>query len=97
VNSCKYYDLIRKPLITEKATMLAEVNKYTFSVRRDANKSDIRQAVEYVFAVKVDSVCVANVKGKVKRFKGKLGTRAAMKKAIVTLSPGHTIDFSGVK
>ena len=89
------YDIIRTPVITEKSTMLGSENKYTFKVRVDSDKPTIKKAVEQLFNVKVVGVNVINMKGKVKRFKGKLGKRAAFKKAIVTLEEGQTIDLMG--
>lgn len=90
------HDLIRKPIITEKSTNLTEVsNKYVFEVSAEANKSNVKKAVEFVFGVKVQKVNVINQLGKTKRFKGKLGKRSDFKKAIVTLGEGDQIDFSG--
>lgn len=88
------YDVIRKPIITEKATMASEHNAVVFEVAMDANKSMIKEAVETVFNVKVKAVNTTVTKGKVKRFKGKLGTRKDVKKAYVTLEAGNTIDVS---
>lgn len=89
------YDLIRKPLITEKTTILSEQNKYVFQVTTCASKPLIKKAVEAIFEVKVKSVNVLNQKGKVKKFKGTLGRRSDIKKAIVTLENGYNIDFTG--
>ncbi|MGR3723136.1 50S ribosomal protein L23 [Abyssibius alkaniclasticus] len=88
------YDVIRKPIITEKATMASEYNAVVFEVAMDANKPMIKEAVETLFNVKVKAVNTAVTKGKVKRFKGKLGTRKDVKKAYVTLEAGNTIDVS---
>ena len=88
------YDLIKKPLVTEKTTLLSEQNKYIFEVMRDANKFAIKTLVEQVFDVKVKSVNVLNQKGKVKRFKGVFGRRSGMKKAIVTLEKDYSIDLA---
>ncbi|HJK86867.1 MAG TPA: 50S ribosomal protein L23 [Candidatus Megaira endosymbiont of Nemacystus decipiens] len=90
------YDLIRKPIITEKSTFLGEQGKYVFEVSKDATKPLIRKAVESIFEVKVTSVNILNQKGKVKKFKGTLGRRPDVKKAIVSLEKGSSIDFSGV-
>ncbi|MFZ3584917.1 50S ribosomal protein L23 [Loktanella sp. DJP18] len=90
----EYYDVIRKPIITEKATMMSESNGVVFEVAIDANKPQIKQAVEALFGVKVKAVNTSITKGKVKRFRGSLGTRKDVKKAYVTLEEGNTIDVS---
>ena len=79
------YDVIRKPIITEKATMASENNAVVFEVAIDANKPQIKEAVEGLFGVKVKAVNTSITKGKVKRFRGKLGVRKDVKKAYVTL------------
>jgi large subunit ribosomal protein L23 len=93
------FDIIRRPLLTEKAINGSEfMSKYYFVVSPDANKFSVRRAVESIFEVKVSKVNIINVKGKVKRVKGVLGKRSDVKKAIVTLDKGNTIDFTkGVK
>ena len=91
----KHYDLIRKPIITEKTTILSEQNKYTFEVMEIADKSAVKSAIENIFNVKVKKVNMLNIKGKVKRFKGRIGQQSDVKKAIVTLEENHTIDLSG--
>ncbi|TVR99287.1 MAG: 50S ribosomal protein L23 [Rhodospirillales bacterium] len=88
------YEIIRRPVITEKATMLSEFNQVTFLVALDATKPEIRAAVEDLFKVKVTAVNTLRQKGKVKRFRGRLGRRADVKKAIVTLAEGHSIDVT---
>ena len=90
-----YYDLIRKPIVTEKTTILGEQNKFTFEVASSAEKPTIKAAIEKIFAVKVKKVNILNVKGKNKRFKGVKGRQSDMKKAIVTLEKDHTIDLTG--
>ena len=90
----KSYKIILKPIITEKATKLSEFNKVVFEVSPKSNKSEIRSAVEKLFSVKVKAVNIINTKGKVKRFKGVLGKRNDMKKAVITLEEGNTIDIS---
>lgn len=95
MKSHKYYDLIRVPVITEKATILAEQNKFTFQVAEMAEKSSIKIAIEEIFQVKVKKINIINVKGKRKRFKGINGRQSDKKKAIVTLAKDYTIDFSG--
>lgn len=86
------YDVIRAPLITEKATLLSEHNKVSFKIAPTATKTDVKAAVEQLFKVKVRSVNVLNSKTKQKRFKGFEGTRSGYKKAIVTLEEGQKID-----
>jgi large subunit ribosomal protein L23 len=86
------------PHVSEKATTLAEKhNQICFKVRRDSSKKEIAQAVEMMFEVKVDGVQVANVRGKNKRFGQTMGKRNDWKKAYVTLSEGHEIDFMGAE
>jgi large subunit ribosomal protein L23 len=93
INS-KYFDIIRKPLVTEKTTNLSELNKYVFVVDVCAGKEIIKKAIENIFKVKVLKVNVINKDGKIKKFKGRLGKQKAIKKAIVTLEKGQTIDFT---
>ena len=90
----KHYDVIRRPIITEKTTMASENGAVVFEVAIDANKPQIKQAVEEVFGVKVKAVNTTITKGKVKRFRGRLGQRKDIKKAYVTLEEGNTIDVS---
>lgn len=93
-DKAKLYDVIRKPIITEKATMVSESNALVFEVAMSATKPLIKEAVEALFNVKVKSVNTTLTKGKVKRFKGVLGTRRDVKKAYVTLEKGHSIDVT---
>ena len=88
------YDVIRKPIITEKATMASEANALVFEVDIAANKPLIKEAVETLFSVKVKAVNTVVTKGKVKRFRGRPGTRKDVKKAYVTLEEGHMIDVT---
>lgn len=88
------YDVIVMPVITEKATMASEHNQVIFKVRREATKPQIKEAVEKLFGVKVKAVNTLNRKGKVKRFRGRLGTQQDIKKAIVTLEEGQSIDVT---
>ncbi len=88
------YDVIRKPIITEKATMASEANAVVFEVSIDANKPQIKSAVEELFGVKVKAVNTSITKGKTKRFKGVMGRRKDVKKAYVTLEEGNTIDVT---
>ncbi|WP_341211123.1 50S ribosomal protein L23 [uncultured Limimaricola sp.] len=90
----EHYDVIRKPIITEKATLASEANAVVFEVAIDANKPQIKEAVEALFSVKVKAVNTVVTKGKVKRFRGTLGTRRDVKKAYVTLEEGNSIDVS---
>ncbi|GAA4216038.1 50S ribosomal protein L23 [Sagittula sp. NFXS13] len=88
------YDVIRKPIITEKTTMASEHGAVVFEVAIDANKPQIKEAVEALFGVKVKAVNTTITKGKVKRFRGKTGKRKDVKKAYVMLEEGNTIDVS---
>ena len=90
----KAYQVILKPLVTEKSTLLSEFNKIVFAVPVVANKLEIKLSIEKIFSVKVETVNTILVKGKLKRFKGVPGKRSNTKKAIVTLAPGNTIDLS---
>ena len=90
----EHYEVIRKPIITEKATMASENNAVVFEVHIDANKPMIKEAVESLFGVKVKAVNTSITKGKSKRFRGQLGRRKDVKKAYVTLEEGNTIDVS---
>jgi large subunit ribosomal protein L23 len=90
----RHYDTILSPVITEKATMLSEHNKVVFRVAPDATKADIAAAVESLFKVSVVKVNTLNVKGKTKRFRGRVGQRSDVKKAIVTLAEGQSIDIT---
>ena len=90
----EHYDVIVKPIITEKATMASENGAVVFEVAIDANKPQIKEAVEALFSVKVKAVNTVVTKGKVKRFRGTLGTRKDVKKAYVTLEEGNSIDVS---
>ena len=94
VSENRAYDLIRSPVITEKATMGAEHNQVTFRVPLDATKPEIKAAVEKLFEVEVNVVNTIRQRGKVKRFKGRLGKRPDYKKAIVSLAEGHSIDVT---
>ena len=93
-SKAEQYDVIRQPIITEKATIASENNAVVFEVAIDANKPQIKEAVESLFNVKVKAVNTSITKGKVKRFKGQLGKRKDVKKAYVTLEEGNTIDVS---
>jgi large subunit ribosomal protein L23 len=88
------YQIIRSPVITEKATALSEKHQVVFRVAIDASKPEIRAAVEGLFGVKVVAVNTLVNKGKTKRFKGRPGVRSDVKKAFVTLAEGQSIDLS---
>ncbi|MGO9135041.1 MAG: 50S ribosomal protein L23 [Methylovirgula sp.] len=90
----RHYDLIVSPVITEKATLASEENKVIFKVRKDATKPQIKAAIERLFDVKVESVNTLLRKGKRKVFKGTRGVQSDVKKAVVTLAEGHTIDVT---
>jgi large subunit ribosomal protein L23 len=90
----RHYDVIRSPVITEKATLASENNQVVFKVARTATKPQIKEAVEKLFDVKVKSVNTLIRKGKVKAFRGSIGEQSDVKKAIVTLEEGHRIDVT---
>lgn len=90
----EHYDVIRRPVITEKATMASEENKVVFKVANSATKPEIKAAIEALFGVKVTAVNTLVRKGKVKRFRGRIGQQSDYKKAIVTLAEGHSIDVT---
>ena len=90
----EHYDVIRKPIITEKATMASEHGAVVFEVAMSANKPQIKEAIENLFGVKVKAVNTSITKGKIKKFRGKPGRRRDVKKAYVTLQEGNTIDVS---
>jgi large subunit ribosomal protein L23 len=90
----EHYDVIKKPIITEKATMASEANAVVFQVAMEATKPQIKEAVEAVFGVKVKAVNTTITKGKAKRFRGRPGVRSDRKKAYVTLEEGNTIDVT---
>ena len=89
-----HYDLIKRPVITEKATMASEHGAVVFQVAMDATKPQIKEAIEAIFSVKVKAVNTTITKGKVKKFRGRLGERSDKKKAYVTLEEGNTIDVT---
>jgi large subunit ribosomal protein L23 len=90
----RHYDVILAPVITEKATLLSEQNKVVFQVAKDATKDEISAAVEELFKVEVLKVNTLITKGKTKRFRGREGRRSDVKKAIVTLAEGQSIDVT---
>ena len=90
----RHYDVVLAPHITEKSTMLSESNAVVFKVAQGASKPEIKAAVEALFGVKVTGVNTMITKGKSKRWKGKPYTRSDVKKAIVTLAEGQSIDIT---
>ncbi len=98
MNQNRMYQILLSPHVSEKSAMAAEgSNRHTFKVAADANKIEIRRAVEGLFTVKVESVQVLNVKGKERRFGSIMGQQSCWKKAIVRLADGHDIDFVGIE
>ena len=94
MNPERKFDVILAPWITEKSTEGSEHNQFTFKVSRDSTKVEIKSGIEELFGVTVTKVNTINMRGKVKRFKGRLGRRAAYKKAIVTIAEGQSIDIT---
>jgi large subunit ribosomal protein L23 len=88
------YEIVRGPVITEKATMASEHNQVVFRVALDASKPEIKTAIEGLFKVKVKAVNTLRTNGKIKRFRGTIGRRPETKKAIVTLEEGQSIDVT---
>ncbi|MSQ24846.1 MAG: 50S ribosomal protein L23 [Dehalococcoidia bacterium] len=89
------YDVLRRPVVTEKSTLLAEKGKYVFEVSDAASKAQIKEAVKLAFKVQVTQVNVMNVQGKMKRFGRKPTQQRSWKKAIVTLKAGEKIELFG--
>jgi large subunit ribosomal protein L23 len=90
----RHYDVIVSPVVTEKSTMASERNQVVFRVAKKATKPEIKAAVEALFGVKVTGVNTLVRKGKVKRFRGTIGRQGDVKKAVVTLADGHSIDIA---
>ena len=88
------FDVIRRPIVTEKSTMDSMANAVVFEVAKSASKPLIKEAVEAIYGVKVKAVNTVLTKGKVKRFRGRPGRRNDVKKAYVTLEDGNTVDVS---
>jgi len=96
MNRERLMQILLSPIISEKATIATEMgNQHAFRVAPDADKREIRRAVELMFDVKVNRVQVLNVKGKRKSFRQRLGKRPGWRKAYVQLQPGYDIDFGG--
>ncbi len=90
----KVFSVLLAPRVSEKTARLQEINQYVFEVSNDATKADVKAAVEELFAVKVESVNVVNVKGKSKSFRFRSGRRGDWRKAYVRLAEGQSIDVS---
>ena len=98
MNQERLLQVILAPVVSEKSTLVADKNEQVvFKVATDATKPEVKAAVELLFNVKVDSVQILNVKGKVKRFGRFIGRRSDWKKAYVCLTPGQEIDFSAAQ
>ena len=98
MNQERLMKILLSPIISEKTTRLADASRqFAFKVLPGATKPEVRKAVELMFDVKVDNVQISNVRGKVKRHGQAIGRRADWKKAYVTLSEGHDIDFMGAE
>ena len=88
------YDIIKRPITTEKSTNLQQFNQYTFVVSKNSNSFEIKNAIQMIFKVKVNKVNTSILRGKGKTFKGQYGFRKDVKRAIITLEEGNTIDSS---
>jgi large subunit ribosomal protein L23 len=98
MNQERLMNILLEPRVSEKSTMVADKNnQFVFKVAGNANKQDIKRAVEKMFAVEVSSVQVCNIKGKTKLTRSQQGNRQGMKKAYVRLKPGFDIDFLGAQ
>jgi len=94
MSDLKAFDVIVKPVITEKSTSASEYNQVVFEVRKEASKTDIKSAIEQLFKVEVKAVNTILTKGKTKAFRGRKYRRSDVKKAIVTLKDGQSIDIT---
>jgi large subunit ribosomal protein L23 len=98
MNQERMYQILVSPHVSEKGSLLAdENNQHVFKVLPTATKTEVKEAVEGVFKVKVEKVRILNSKGKTKRFGGRLGKRSDMRKAYVTLASDNDIDFTGAR
>ena len=98
MNEMRLIDILKAPHVSEKSALAADsANQYLFRVATDATKPEIRKAVEMMFDVKVERVCVLNVKGKTKRFGARLGKRSDWRKAYVRLAEGQEIEMLGAE
>tara|TARA_Y100001970_G_scaffold200375_1_gene243702 strand:+ start:7731 stop:8045 length:315 start_codon:yes stop_codon:yes gene_type:complete len=94
ISEQRAFSIIQKPMMTEKSTNLNQYNQYSFVVDINSNSFEVKQAIEKIFKVKVLKVNTAIIRGKLKSFKGSTGYKNNIKKAIVTLAEGNTIDAS---
>ena len=94
MTNLRHYDVILAPSITEKSTLVSEQNQIIFNVAKDASKPEIKAAIEALFGVKVTAVNTLVRKGKIKRFRGTIGRQGDVKKAVVTLADGQSIDVA---
>ena len=94
ISSERAFSILKKPITTEKSTNLQQFNQYSFEVSKDSSSNEIKQAIEKIFKVKVIKINTSILRGKSKSFKGTYGFRKDIKKAIVTLKEGNTIDSS---
>ena len=94
INSERAFSIIQKPISTEKSTNLNQFNQYSFVVSKNSKSSEIKEAIQTIFKVKVIKVNTSIMRGKLKSFKGSAGYKKDFKKAIVTLAEGNTIDSS---
>ena len=94
ISSERAMNILKKPLTTEKSTILQQFNQYSFIVSKNSNSFEIKSAIEAIFKVKVNKVNTSILRGKGKTFKGQYGFRKDTKRAIVTLKEGNTIDSS---
>ena len=96
MNQERMHQILVSPHVSEKGSLLAdEQNQHVFKVLSTATKAEVKQAVEGMFKVKVDKVRILNIKGKTKRFGGRIGKRSDLRKAYVTLMPDNDVDFAG--
>lgn len=93
ISEQRAYSIIKRPIVSEKSTNITQFNQYVFEVQADAAKPEIKQAIEIIFKVKVESINSLNRPGKQKKFRGRLGRRQGQKRAFVTLAKGHTLDI----
>ena len=98
MNQERLMNVLLAPVVSEKSSRLADANRqFVFKVMKNASKPEVKKAVELMFDVKVDSVQISNMRGKVKAHGRSIGRRSDWKKAYVTLSEGHDIDFMGAE
>ena len=98
MNQERLMNILLAPIVSEKSSRLADANRqFVFRVIKDASKPEVKKAVELMFDVKVDNVQISNMRGKVKAHGRNIGRRSDWKKAYVTLSEGHDIDFMGAE